>query len=301
MSIFNLQALESKAKDKKLILEKNKNTITSKIPKDSIPTLENIFVSTIREINDISDKVNANLAYKESLADTTDSQLLRHITVSFMEILTNINANLREKCSAIKESIDMLKERLDSIVSKDDTISTKQIPVDDACTYINLDFIRDSMSAKMLIDNQLSIDTNVAVDIQQFRSYVRKVILGDESEDILDKATYITRLYKMFRNPDTSNSICTMNLEQIYNLVDITSKLPTLFNHDIMSVYSYLNELSRSEDPISDIVAKRIEVILEEYSLLYSARADAIVECTDKTREYISLFVETYGGEEDDE
>ena len=153
MSIFNLQALESKAKDKKLILEKNKNTITSKIPKDSIPTLENIFVSTIREINDISDKVNANLAYKESLADTTDSQLLRHITVSFMEILTNINANLREKCSAIKESIDMLKERLDSIVSKDDTISTKQIPVDDACTYINLDFIRDSMSAKTLIIN----------------------------------------------------------------------------------------------------------------------------------------------------
>jgi hypothetical protein len=51
---------------------------------------------------------------------------------------------------------------------------------------------------------------------------------------------------------------------------------------------------------VNDIIAKRIETILQEYAFLYSARADVIVEFSDKIRDYLSLYIESFGGEDDE-
>ena len=298
MSIFNLQSLEEKASSKKVELQENKQKKTDIVSERNI-TEDYIFCMIIREMEDISNKVNANIAYKESLPEdtsNTNSALFKDIISEYMRIFTDINQTLREKCLAIKQSIDILKERLDKI---DDPENKNTLSFITNCTYINLGYLRGASRVKALIDGELSgVDRGIDnfEPINDFRSNIRQEIIN--TDDIMDKHQYIQKLYELFRS--FSKTGITLNKSFLLDKILLTYQFPVLYGNDINSIYTYLDNLYKSDTVVNDIIAKRIETILQEYAFLYSARADAIVEFSDKIRDYLSLYIESFGGEDDE-
>lgn len=298
MSIFNLQSLEEKASSKKVELQESKQKKTDIVSERNI-TEDYIFCMAIREMEDISNKVNANIAYRESLPEdtsNTDSTLFKDIILEYMRIFTDINQTLREKCLAIKQSIDILKERLEKI---DDPENKNTLSFITNCTYINLGYLRGASRVKALIDGELSgVDRGIDnfEPINDFRSNIRQEIIN--TDDIMDKHQYIQKLYELFRS--FSKTGITLTKDLLLAKIILTYQFPVLYSNDINSIYTYLDNLYKSDTVVNDIVAKRIETILQEYAFLYSARADVIVEFSDKIRDYLSLYIESFGGEDDE-
>ena len=298
MSIFNLQSLEEKASSKKVELQENKHKKTDIVSERNI-TEDYIFCMIIREMEDISNKVNANIAYKESLPEdtsNTDSALFKDIISEYMRIFTDINQSLREKCLAIKQSIDILKERLEKI---DDPENKNTLSFITNYTYINLGYLRGASRVKALIDNELSgVDRGIDnfEPINDFRSNIRQEIIN--TDDVMDKHQYIQALYQLFRS--FSKTGITLTKDLLLAKIILTYQFPVLYSNDINSIYTYLDNLYKSDTVVNDIIAKRIETILQEYAFLYSARADVIVEFSDKIRDYLSLYIESFGGEDDE-
>lgn len=298
MSIFNLQSLEEKASSKKVELQESKQKKTDIVSERNI-TDDYIFCMIIREMEDISNKVNANIAYKESLPEdtsNTNSALFKDIISEYMGIFTDINQSLKEKCLAIKQSIDILKERLEKI---NDPENKNTLSFITNCTYINLGYLRGASRVKALIDNELSgVDRGIDnfEPINDFRSNIRQEIIN--TDEIMEKYQYIQKLYELFRSFNKTS--ITLSKSFLLDKILLTYQFPVLYSNDINSIYTYLDNLYKSDTVVNDIIAKRVETILQEYAFLYSARADVIVEFSDKIRDYLSLYIESFGGEDDE-
>jgi hypothetical protein len=306
MSIFNLQTLEEQIEDTKAKMEDKKSKKNTTENNSTIS--ESIFSYTLKSIDEISKKVNANIAYRESLLEDVveDPSLFKDMISKYINSFNDIKYNFNTKIDALLESINILKYRLDSI---EETEDDKTLNFKTHYTYTNLGLLKSRTILKTLIDNQLDMDTsdiNSFEDIGTFRNNIRTDIIFSKYEDNveLDKWGYIEALFYLFRNGKKLDEAEVSIVSKSYLLDSInncTNFLPKLFNADIDYINDFLISICNREDlNTSDIILKRISIILEQYTLLFSARADAIVEYANTVRDQAGNYVEVYGGDSDD-
>ena len=304
MSIFNLLELQKSAGEIKMsshstsrfmFIRSDKSLDNSKIMEDYI------FTTELDSILEAGKLVDSNIAYYESILENEDLdssmiEVVRQIIDKYIEIFDDISETLNKKVGRIKEVYTNKIEKLQNTYKdKDLTITIKHFE------YTNLSYISTYASFKCMVRDALEGMNNCTG--KEFRSMVRSTLL-DTEDPINNKDEYLLALYKFFRggfsgNEEDKKIFLLKRDDIIENTATIFYKIVPYFSNEIHSITDYLKSI-RDNDHLCnlefevDIILKNLEIIFEEYVLLYAARADAICEMTNAFLEFVDEYILQY-------
>lgn len=324
MSIFNLNTLKEATEEKKQELEQIKETHEEiKKPSQYSATHESLFTVALYNMRELDSKINACIAYNESLLETENNVEPIDIRTTLIDSIKlyidnyqNLYKTLKEKVKAISDSFNML----DTAKLQDDLVSFYK----EAYNFTNLGFMVNRTSLISEMNSQICniIQYNKEnspeepfsedSDIETFRLNLRERILGSDDyalklssvDPSQARTEYIKLLYGIFRDYQQESTIQKYDKEKLLELISEYhhNKYIMIFEKEtrdnVMYLQTLINTELANEYTIDTMTIKRINVILDDYLLLYAARADAIVEYYDTIRDLASSALILIGGEE---